>query len=215
MRIASTSGILITMPGILLGPVKMTNDQWWVRCHNYWFKVIYRVTVITSTMQAHSKDQFGGGCRTPKSGPFGPKKWTFWTSPPLTLLQKPHFFGPFCGYKWTFCQIWGVCVSHSCTLPPPPATGLTITQPVKHQMLYVTHIVEVWNHKCDNLVHFCVTLWWRCQHQNLRGQKCKKCAKQAKICQFYEIVKFGLILVSLKLFWGGKLGGGGRKYYNL
>ena len=40
MHIASTSGILITMQGILLAPVKMTNDQWWVRCHNYWFEVI-------------------------------------------------------------------------------------------------------------------------------------------------------------------------------
>ena len=46
--------------------------------------------------QVRSQDRIGGGgCRTPKSGPFGPKKWTFWTSPPSTLLQRPHFWSTF------------------------------------------------------------------------------------------------------------------------
>ena len=33
-----------------------------------------------------------GGAGPPKSGPFGPKKWTFLNLTPLTLLQKPHFW---------------------------------------------------------------------------------------------------------------------------
>ena len=44
--------------------------------------------------QARSLDRFGGeeGAGPPKSGPFGPKKWTFLSLTPLTLLQKPHFW---------------------------------------------------------------------------------------------------------------------------
>ena len=41
--------------------------------------------------------------------------------------------------------------------------------------------------------------------ENFRGQKCKKenAHKAHKNCNFYaEIVKFGLILTHLKLFWG-------------
>ena len=34
----------------------------------------------------------GGGAEPPKSGPFGPQNWTFWTPPP-----KKNIFGPFCG----------------------------------------------------------------------------------------------------------------------
>ena len=35
---------------------------------------------------------FLGGVGPPKVDLFGPKKWTFWTSLPLTLLQNPHFW---------------------------------------------------------------------------------------------------------------------------
>ena len=40
----------------------------------------------------HSQDRLWGGAGPPKSGPFGPKKWTFLNLTPLTLLQKPHFW---------------------------------------------------------------------------------------------------------------------------
>ena len=55
-----------------------------------------------------------GGCRTPKSGPFGPKKWTFWTSPPLILLQKTHFW-PILWLKVDLLGDLGWCVA-----PPHP-----------------------------------------------------------------------------------------------
>ena len=45
-----------------------------------------------SHIQARSQDRFWGGAGPQKSGPFGPKKWTFLNLTPLTLLQKPHFW---------------------------------------------------------------------------------------------------------------------------
>ena len=33
-----------------------------------------------------------GGCRTPKSGLFGPKKWTFLNLTPLPSYKNPHFW---------------------------------------------------------------------------------------------------------------------------
>ena len=46
-----------------------------------------------------------------------------------------------------------------------------------------------------------------------KKKKKKKHVKYTKICHFsVKIVKFGLIVTNLKLFWG-KTGGGTRKYF--
>ena len=66
---------------------------------------------------------FGGVRRAgpPKSGPFGPKKWTFLNLTPLTLLQKPHFWPTLWLKVDLLADLGGA--SH----PPatPLATGLT------------------------------------------------------------------------------------------
>ena len=74
--------------------------------------------------QARSQDRFWGGAGPPKSGPFWPQsqRWTFWTSPPLTLLQKPHFWS----ILWLKVDLLadlggGGCVAP--TAPPPPGYG--------------------------------------------------------------------------------------------
>ena len=51
-----------------------------------------KIILKGSLGQARSQDLIWGGAEPPKSGPFGPKKWTFWTSPHSTLLQKLHFW---------------------------------------------------------------------------------------------------------------------------
>ena len=59
----------------------------------------------------------GLGCETPESGPFGSKKWTFWTPP--TLLQKTSFLAHFVAKSGPFGR-FGRCI----ILPAPLAMGL-------------------------------------------------------------------------------------------
>ena len=52
----------------------------------------------------------GGGAAPQKSGPFGPQKWAFWTSPPLPSSFLAHFVaksGPFATFR-------------GCIAPPAP-----------------------------------------------------------------------------------------------
>ena len=81
------------------------------------------------------------GCRTPKSGPFGPKKWTFWTPPPYP--SKTPFFGPFCGLSGPFGK-WGGGYT------TPLATGLSmqlkiISQPSIIPAFYIDITALHWN----------------------------------------------------------------------
>ena len=66
----------------------------WFHWNDDFFLVqVFPVQSIGFFRQARSQDQFGGGVEPQKCGPFGPKKWTFWTSSaPLILLQKSHFW---------------------------------------------------------------------------------------------------------------------------
>ena len=67
--------------------------QWYVQ--SIGFQVGSDVDAISQSLCVHSGRPVAridfGGAAPPKSGPFGPPKWTFWTSS-LTLLQKPHFW---------------------------------------------------------------------------------------------------------------------------
>ena len=51
---------------------------------------------LLPTIRPVARIDFGGVRHPQKSEPFGPKKWTFWTSPPLPSY-KNLIFGPFCG----------------------------------------------------------------------------------------------------------------------
>ena len=77
--------------------------------------------------QARSQDWIWGGEEAPKSGPFGPKKWTFWTSTPSTLLQKPNFW-PTLWTKVDLLPDLGGCI----TPPHPLATGLSARGNIRH-----------------------------------------------------------------------------------
>ena len=71
------------------------------------------------TNQARSQDWIWGGAEPPKSGPFGPKKWTFWTSPPQPSYKKP-ILAHFVAKSGPFARFGGCCT--------PPAMGLVCTQ---------------------------------------------------------------------------------------
>ena len=68
-------------------------------------------------VQAHGQNRIGGGAEPQKSGPFGPKMWTFWTSTPL--LQKPHFWPTL----WLKVDVLADLDWCGCTPCTPLATG--------------------------------------------------------------------------------------------
>ena len=82
-------------------------------CYWYLFAGLEKTGKTGSSLQrqAHSQDQFWEGCMTPKSGPFEPKKWTFWTSPPYPPA-KTSFVAHFVAKSGPFCRFGGASHPH-------------------------------------------------------------------------------------------------------
>ena len=88
-----------------------------------------------------------GGCRTPNFSPkvdlLNPKSGLFEPHPHQPSYKNP-IFGPLCGQKWTFCQIffWG------CIAPPaPPWLRAWICYRIKVDLagIVIHKCTHIWN----------------------------------------------------------------------
>ena len=104
--------------------------------HTQWLRVSgYQVSVhLGDSTQARSQDRFWGGAGPPKSGPFGPKKWTFLNLTPPYPPTKTPFLAHFVAKSGPFGRFGGV---HRTPRTPPPGYGpdSTVTYQVPRFLL--------------------------------------------------------------------------------
>ena len=130
-----------------------------------------------------------GGCKTPKSGRFWPKKWTFWTSPLSTLLLKPNF--------WTI--LWlkvdllaDLGVSHSL------ATGLALLA------------CNLWASCCKYLGRHCITVYFRSYRVQKRWRHKKTFFAFQRFGYHVSVFRWSTMKTSTAQIWWESVYGGLR-----